>query len=126
MKKKFSVKELTDSGLALALIITIIGFITDNPVWFAVLLPVLVLAMTFGKVFYPFAFIWYNLSELLGTVVSKVILTLVYIFVLLPVALIKRVGGYDPMNIREFKKSNTSVFINRNHKYKKEDLDKTY
>ena len=46
--------------------------------------------------FYPYKF-WMKLGHILGWVNSKVILGLVYIFVLQPIAFIMKSSGYDPL-----------------------------
>lgn len=55
--------------------------------------------------FYPYNF-WMSLGLALGYVNSYIILGLVFIFVLLPIALIMRCFGYDPL--REKQKNRNS------------------
>ena len=87
---------------------------------------VLLAAMTFPKILYPWALIWFNLSIILGTVSSKILLSIVYFLVLTPTAIVKKLRGYDPMKIKPFKKGSDTVFVERNHNYIKSDLEKTY
>ena len=126
IRKKFDDKELKDSGLALSLILALAGYFTENPVYITALIPVLLITMTVLKIIYPFAFIWYNFSGIMGTVMSKVILSIIFFIVVTPTALIKKMTGYDPMRIKPFKKSVESVFVTRDHSYIKTDMEKTY
>ena len=50
--------------------------------------------------YYPYKF-WMKLGVILGWVNSRIILGLVYVGVLLPIAFIMRLTGYDPLRIRK-------------------------
>ena len=54
--------------------------------------------------FYPYKF-WMKLGHILGWVNSKVILGLVYIFVLQPIAFIMKSSGYDPLQKKKNSKT---------------------
>ncbi len=63
---------------------------------------------------------WYGLSHVMGFVMSKVILSIVFFVFLFPMALISRAGGKLSIKL---KKSPGSYWSIRNHTYKKEDLE---
>ena len=71
--------------------------------------------------FYPYKF-WMKLGHVLGWVNSKVILGLVFIFVLQPIAFIMKSFGYDPLQIKKNSKT-TYREIRSNFKI---DLRKTF
>ena len=54
--------------------------------------------------FYPYKF-WMKLGHILGWVNSKVILGLVFIFVLQPIAFIMKSFGYDPLKKKKTSKT---------------------
>ena len=54
--------------------------------------------------FYPYK-VWMSIGLALGWVNSRLILGLVFLFVLQPIALIMRIIGYDPLKIKKNKKS---------------------
>jgi hypothetical protein len=62
---------------------------------------------------------WSKLALLLGSVSGKVLLTLVYVFILLPLAFIAR--NWGTMTYRR-KAGGSTYFKERNHRYQKEDL----
>lgn len=62
---------------------------------------------------------WRRLSLLIGNLSSKVLLTLVYILLLLPLSLAAKWGGRS--GIRR-KPGGSTYFTDRNHTYDKEDL----
>jgi hypothetical protein len=63
---------------------------------------------------------WMKLAEGLGFVSSRVLLTLVFILILIPVSLFAKYTG--KLHIR-LKAGGSSNFIDRNHTYVKEDLE---
>ncbi len=50
--------------------------------------------------YYPYQ-IWMQLGNILGWINSRVILGLVFIFVLLPISLIMKMFGHDPLNTKK-------------------------
>lgn len=119
-------KENTGAGMALVLIMLILGIFTQVEVFLTLAAILLVINMLNSKAFYPFALLWYSLSNLLGRIVSSILLTAVYFIMLMPVALIQKLARKDKLNIKQFKKSSESVFITRNHLYIKSDLENPY
>jgi hypothetical protein len=65
------------------------------------------------------AFLWYKTGDLLGNVVSKAILTLVFFLLLVPIAFIYRLFHRDPLRLKKTDGSNWSV---REHDYTGNDL----
>jgi len=77
------------------------------------------------SVFIPLAakgieWLWLKLALMLGWTNSRILLSIIYFGFLMPIALVSRVFTKDPLSIKG-KKAN-SLFISRNHVYKKEDL----
>ena len=70
---------------------------------------------------YPYA-AWMKLGHLLGWINSKVILGLVYILVLLPIASIMKIFGYDPLR----EKKNKKLSFRENKEGKEVDLQKIF
>jgi uncharacterized membrane protein (UPF0136 family) len=62
---------------------------------------------------------WTKLGLLMGNVTGKILLTLVYIVVLLPLACFARLSGKSGM---KGKGGRQSYFTVRDHRYEKEDL----
>jgi len=97
----------TNSGVKVAFVITVV----------AILVPV---------VFYPFAIIWFALSNILGAISSKVLMTIIFFALVVPIGLIRKLFGKDNLKINQFKKDNQSVMENRNHLYKESDITNTF
>lgn len=124
--KTLTVEKCKDSGLALVLISLICFQVWKQPILIAMAIAFLLAAMTYPPLFKPFARFWFALSTVLGTVVSKIILTLVFFVMVLPVALVRRGMGKDSMQIRCWKKSNASVFRRKDHLFSAKDLKHPY
>lgn len=115
-----------NSGLALVLLLMLAIHVFDVralvPALFAVVL-VLMIKPTLLK---PFAALWLGFSELLGTIMSKVILSIVFFVVVTPVALMRAVLGKDPMQKKGWKKESGTVFRTVHKTLGPEDLDKMF
>ena len=64
--------------------------------------------------YYPYKF-WIKLGLILGWVNSRIILGLVYVIVLLPIAFVMRLIGYDPLRTK-LKEMKTYRENRKNHK----------
>ena len=124
--RKIGVNEARDTGLAVILILLIIEFIKRPHLLTIVAMGVLVLTMTWPALFKPLARIWFGFSHILGNVVSRVLLTVVFFVIVTPVGLIRQASGADPMKSTMWKKNMDSVLIDRNHLFTKKDIEKPY
>jgi hypothetical protein len=124
--QKLTVEQCKDSGLALVLICLICYQIWKLPILMLLAIVFLLVAMTYPPIFRPFARLWFGLSTALGTVVSKVILAVLFYGLVLPVGLVRRAMGKDSMRIKSWKKGKESVFRVREHRFEAKDLEHPY
>ena len=82
--------------------------------------------MIVPQAYRPVAVLWLGLAHLLGTVVSRIILTVVFLVVVTPIGLVRRMLGVDSLKLREFKKDDGSVMHERNHRFTPEDIQRPY
>ena len=115
-------QRAVDTGMALTLLCLIAALVTHKPGWVALATGVLVLNMTAPKVFGPASKLWFGLSAVLGAVMSRVILSLVFFLVLTPMGLIRRAMGKDTLKLAAFKKGTASVFVTRTGAFTPADL----
>ena len=92
----------------------------------SVALVLLAITLLLPRLFYPLAVIWFALAKILGEINIRILLTLVFVIVVLPVGLIRKWRGKDTLQLRRFKKGSASVMDIRNHAYTKEDLRHTF
>ena len=124
--KTISKKQASDTGMAIVLILLLIGLFTHNNLYYKIAIPVLIINMTFPMFYYLFAIIWLGFSQLLGTVVSKIILTIVYIIMVIPVGIFRRLIGKDSLQLSGFKKGTNSVMKIRNYNFSSKDIEYPY
>lgn len=126
IRTSFSKKEHVDSGLALLLLTLLFGLWFNPQVAIRLAIAELIVLLIAPVILYPFTFLWLNLSEMLGRVMSRVILTLIFILLVCPVGLIRKAMGKDALLLKRFKNDEDSVFTERNHSYIKSDFTTQY
>ena len=120
--KTVTKKQASDSGMAIVLILLLIGLFTGNDLYYKIAIPVLVINMTYPMFYYYFAILWLGFSQILGTIVSKIILSVVFFVMVLPVGLIRRMMGKDSLQLKKFKKGKSGVMLQRNHRFTSKDI----
>ena len=112
--------------MALVLICLIVFLVTRQVrfVTFGVLL--LLLDMIVPSIFKLPAKLWFGLSQVLGTVMSKVLLSVIFFLVLTPMGLFRKILGKDPMRLRQFRKGDASVFRVRDHTFVAADIEQPF
>lgn len=126
MQKADSASQAKDTGLAIVLICLLLIRFARYDFLLLPAIVVLVTTMTWPGVFTPLARIWFGFSGLLGGVMSKVLLTVVFYGVVAPVGILRRLCGSDPMRIRAWKEGKHSVFKEREYIFARDDLEKPY
>jgi len=119
-------KQASDTGMAMVLILLLVGYFTDNVIFYKIAIPVLVLNMIWPMLFYPVAVIWLGFSHLLGGVMSKILLTVVFAVVVVPIGLLRQLMGKDSMRLKSWKNGTGSVMQVRNKIFQPEDLNHPY
>lgn len=67
---------------------------------------------------------WFKLAEIIGSIVSKIFLSLIYIIFLLPIALLSRLFRPDLLQLNP--KKDGSYYISRNFHFTSESLKKPW
>ncbi|BAH77926.1 SxtJ family membrane protein [Solidesulfovibrio magneticus] len=118
--------QARDTGMALTLVALIVFFVTREIRYVTIATAILLLDMIWPSFFKPLAKVWFGLSHVLGTVMSKVILTLTFFVVLTPMGLLRSLLGKDPMRVRQFKQGTDSVFRVRDHTFTAADVEQPF
>ncbi len=121
-----SKKQVSDSGMAAVLILLLIGYFTQNNIYYKIAIPALVINMAIPIFYYPFAVIWLGLTTVLGEVVSRVLLSIIYFLILFPVGIFRKLSGKDSLQLNTFKKGKDSVMIIRNFSFSSKDIENPY
>ena len=126
MQKQINLEQARDSGLAIVLILLLIGYFKQDFVFIGWSIVILIVDMAVPQVFRPFAKVWLGISTILGTIMSKVVLFVVFFAILTPIGMIRGLFGADPMLNKQWRKGNASVFRVRNHRYRPEEIERPY
>jgi hypothetical protein len=109
-KRVFSSDHDRSTGMAAALVMLLLWFAFRRDVWIFASAGILVCAMTAPVILRPLSVLWYGFSDILGAASSRIILSVIYIFIVFPVGFARRIAGRDELMLRDFKKGRTSVF----------------
>ncbi len=123
---KITKDQAKDTGMAIVLICLILTLYLKNYHLVFAAICFLLLNMIWPNAYrYP-AKIWFGFSHLLGTIMSKILLSIIYFVLVTPVGLIRKIGKVDSLMLKKWKKGRDSVFSTRNHTYSKEDIEHPY
>ncbi len=115
-----------DTALALIFAALLVWHFTgDGPFAYAAL-GISLLAMIVPAAFSPLAWAWFGLGHVMGAVMSRVILALVFFVLVVPVGFIRRAMGKDSMRLNLWKSSDESVFVVREHNFSAADMQKPF
>jgi hypothetical protein len=129
-KKSFvgniSKEQAKDAGMAVVLILLLLGIFLKQRVFYPYAAAALAVNMILPGIYKPFAVIWFGIANFLGTIMSKVLLTIVYILLVVPIGLLRRLLGKDSLQLKKFKKNGSSVFRERDHLFQSTDIENPY
>lgn len=124
--KNINKDQARDTGMAMVLVCLLIAVIGQKRHFTGIAIGLLVLNMVWPMIFKHVARLWLGLSHLLGTVVSKLVLTVIFFVLVTPIGFIRRLAGADSLKLKFWKKGSASVFRIREHTYTKEDIQTPY
>lgn len=115
-----------DAGLALTFLLLLIWLPVRSPWLVYAGMAVLLLTMIWPPLLRPFAWIWFGLALVLGKIFSSILLTVIWLLLVVPVGLFRRLMGKDPLMLKPWRQDSGSCFSNRDHVYTAEDLKNPY
>ena len=118
--------QAKDTGMAVVLVLLLFWLAWRNDIYVVAAVVAHVLSMTFPQIWRPAAVIWFDISHVIGMVVSKVILTIIFIVVVTPIGVCRRVAGSDSLKLKAFKKGRGSVMNARNYRFTGLDIERPY
>jgi hypothetical protein len=124
--KEMTKDQSRDTGMALVLLLLIVYIRTrrDGLLWWAIILHIL--NMIVPKIYAPVAVLWLGFAHVLGTVMSKILLSILFFLVITPIGILRRLSGKDSLKLRNFKASKDSALVVRNHVFAGQDIEKPY
>ena len=112
--------------MALTLLALLLGIFTEQDIFYRIALGLLLINMTFPRLYRPVAVVWFELARWLSMVSSRIILTLLFVLLVVPVGWWRRKRGKDALQLTSFKQGSSSVMRVRDHRVGPTDLDKPY
>ena len=119
-------EQAKDTGLAMVLICLLLGSWDKFPKFLPVSVALLLITMIWPNAFRPLATLWFGLSHVMSSIVSRVILSILFFLVVTPIGLIRRLTGADALKLKQWKQGRDSVFIVREGVIQGKDLENPY
>jgi len=120
-------EQAKDTGMAMVLICLLLGYWDKFPKFLPVSLTLLLITMIWPNAFRPLATLWFGLAHIMSSVVSRIILTVLYFLLVTPIGLIRRfLMGADALKLKQWKQGRDSVFIVRQGAIQAKDLENPY
>jgi hypothetical protein len=130
MMKFFTTKitkdQSRDTGMAMVLLCLLLAVSPKRHGFLFAAMGLQVVNMMAPQIFRPIAVVWLGFSNLLGEIVPKILLSIVFFLVVTPIGILRRLAGKDALKLRAFKASRDSVMLERNHTFVARDLEKPY
>ena len=123
---KSTPEQAKDTGMAMVLICLLLGYWGKFPKFLPVAIVLLILTMAWPNAFRPLAGLWFGLSHLLGSVMSRVILTVLFFLIVTPIGVIRRWSGADALQLKKWKQGQGSVFVVREGPVQGKDMETPY
>ena len=117
--------QAKDAALAITAVFLLLFLFLGNKLWCYIALGFCFFSLLVPAGLRLFAWIWYSLSQCLGSIVLKIILTISFIFLVLPVGLCQRLFGRNSMGLKDWH-GKGSLLHDRNYTYSKKDFEKTW
>ncbi len=119
-------RQNMEIGILIAIVMLVMNY-SGNHQWLHwTVIIVLLIVLIWPEMFKPIAFLWFGLAFFLSTVFSKVVLTLVFIAIIVPVGIVRKMLGKDKLKLKGFKKERCSVFQESDHLYKPADFENAF
>ncbi|MBT1703984.1 hypothetical protein [Chryseosolibacter indicus] len=111
------------------ILVIVTGFLALSLIFKIDLLGKIALVIGVLSVLIPLAakaieWLWIKLALVLGWTNSRILLSVIYFGFLMPIAFVSRVFTRDSLFLKS--KNSDSLFVSRNHSYKKKDLENVW
>ena len=125
-KRKITKDQSRDTGMAMVLLFLIVFISRKREGLLFGAIGLHVLNMIVPQIYRPVAVVWLGISDLLGSVVPRILLAIVFFVVVTPIGVLRRLAGKDSLKLHAFKASPDSVMLERNHTFIGGDLERPY
>ena len=120
MKKENSKAKSLETILVLVGALIVAYWITQKKIFLLLALILVVIGISSSFLSDKISVAWLKFSEIIGSVMSKIILSIIYFIFLVPIALLYQLSKKDYLSL---KRKKDSYYINRSHTYSPKDLE---
>lgn len=121
-----SINQAKDTGMAIVLICLLINIFGKDSLFNILAILFLVINMVVPSVYKPVAIIWLSFSKIIGTIMSKILLVILFFLIVTPMGITRRLLGKDSLKLKSWKNDHNSVFVTRNNSFRSEDVEAPY
>ncbi len=127
MMKNLSEKQARDTGLAIVFILLIICYYKNS--WYLLPTTIVLLALC---LFFPYllhlllAPFLGLILKVIGPLLSKIFLVIYFYGIITPIGILRRISGVDPLQLKKWKRKNSSVFKVREQTIEEKDFEKPF
>lgn len=114
-----------DTGMALVFICLVLSYFFFFELYFLGLC-LLLLNMVWPGAFKPAAIVWFGISYILGAIMPRVVLSVIFFIIVTPIGLVRRLLNKDTLLLKSWQKGKGSAFIVRDHLYQVDDINSPY
>jgi len=112
-----------DIGMAIALAFTLMAIFQKNEIFLYISGLILAADMLYPNIFSPIARPWFTLTKAWGSIMSGILLTVVFFIIITPVGLVRKMLVKDPLKLNFRKKQTDTAFTVREWEYEAGDLE---
>lgn len=124
--RKITKDQCRDTGMAMVLLLLLVDIRMKRYGILFAAIGLQVVNMMMPRIYKPVAFFWFGLSDLLGAVGSKILLSVLFFGVVTPIGFLRRFFGKDSLKLRAFKASEETAMAVRRHVFVGQDIEKPY
>jgi hypothetical protein len=121
-----STKQSIDTGMAFVLIFLLVSYFTKSDIFIIISICLLLFNMIYPNIYRPLSRVWFGISNILGSVVSRLIMTLIFFLFVTTIGIFRKVIRADSLQLKEWKRDNTSVFRVRDQAFQPEEIERPY
>lgn len=114
--------ENTETAILIAVVLLYFAWSFQDVEFVIIAIVVLILSLIIPVLFFPFAKLWFGLAFLLGLVTTKLLLSIIFFLVVIPIGFLRKQIKPDTLYLNQFKKDTSSLMMTRDHKFVPEDL----
>jgi hypothetical protein len=122
LKTAITREKNKDTGFAILLGLLLWYFHSGTILFVTLSILIILVSIVVPAVLTPVSFVWYTLSEAMGAISSRVLLSAIFFCIVTPIGAARRVIGKERLLTEQWKKNGVSVFKDRNHCFTSADI----